>query len=170
MQAHRDLSLVAVKDAAAGVQELAPQDTKGGYQRPSYAFGGRIGKDDEWPAVAGRYHLYVGNACPWCHRVLLALALLGLDGVVSHSWLTDDAERASRGGWIFDAASTGRDPVFGAADLRCVGGTLSRPARAMKRSQAAGALALRIPPPKSCTVRAPASSRRGMSAIRSSVA
>lgn len=26
---------------------------------------------------SGRYHVYVGNACPWCHRVLLVLALTG---------------------------------------------------------------------------------------------
>lgn len=66
-----------------------------------------------------RYHLYVGNACPWCHRVLLALAILGLDRYITFTWLLDDAERASRGGWIFDP-STGSDPVFGAKDLRCV--------------------------------------------------
>ena len=66
---------------------------------------------------ACRYHLYVGNACPWCHRVLLALALLGLDRYITFTWLLDDAERASRGGWVFDAA-TGVDPVFSAKDLR----------------------------------------------------
>ena len=65
-----------------------------------------------------RYHLYVGNACPWCHRVLLALAILGLDRYITFTWLLDDAERASRGGWIFDP-STGTDPVFGAKDLKC---------------------------------------------------
>jgi hypothetical protein len=27
---------------------------------------------------SGRYHVYVGNACPWCHRVLLVLALTGV--------------------------------------------------------------------------------------------
>jgi hypothetical protein len=28
-------------------------------------------------AESGRYHVYTGNACPWCHRVLLTLALTG---------------------------------------------------------------------------------------------
>lgn len=31
---------------------------------------------------SGRYHVYVGNACPWCHRVLLVLALTGGCGSV----------------------------------------------------------------------------------------
>lgn len=65
-------------------------------------------------AEGGRYHVYVGNACPWCHRVVLALALRGLSPLVSTSSLTDDPERASRGGWVFDSP----DPVFGARDLR----------------------------------------------------
>jgi len=30
--------------------------------------------------------------------------------------MVDDAERASRGGWVFQAGE--RDPVFNAADLR----------------------------------------------------
>ena len=45
------------------------------------------------------------------------MAILGLDDFVSFTWLLDDAERSSRGGWIFDK-STGVDPLFGAADLR----------------------------------------------------
>lgn len=45
--------------------------------------------------------------------------MLGLEEYISFTWLLDDAERASRGGWVFDA-STGLDPVFNAKDLRCV--------------------------------------------------
>jgi len=36
-------------------------------------------------AESGRYQVYVGNACPWCHRVLLALAITGLDKHISIS-------------------------------------------------------------------------------------
>lgn len=59
--------------------ELAPQSKDGTYQRPSYSFQGRVGSP-EFPLEPGRYHLYVGNACPWCHRVLLALVVSGLEG------------------------------------------------------------------------------------------
>ncbi|KAL4857982.1 Glutathionyl-hydroquinone reductase PcpF [Chlorella vulgaris] len=93
--------------------ELAPQSKDGTYQRPTYNFQGTIGSPD-FPFEAGRYHLYVGNACPWCHRVLLALVVAGLQGTISFSRAVDDPERASRGGWVFD----GKDPVFGCSDLR----------------------------------------------------
>lgn len=43
--------------------ELAPQDSKGRYTRPSYGFKGSIGSP-QFPDEPGRYHLYVGNPCP----------------------------------------------------------------------------------------------------------
>ena len=63
---------------------------------------------------SGRYHVYVGNACPWCHRVLLALIVRGLLPHISYTIAADDPERASRGGWVFDTP----EPVFGRNDLR----------------------------------------------------
>ena len=60
---------------------LAPQDRLGTYQRPDYTFQQQIGGPG-LPLEPGRYHLYVGNACPWCHRVLLALTLTGLEPFV----------------------------------------------------------------------------------------
>ena len=65
--------------------------------------------------------LYVGNACPWCHRVLIALTLLSrcADAPLSTSvrvvQLDDDPERARKGGWV--VAGTRGDPVFGERDL-----------------------------------------------------
>lgn len=62
---------------------------------------------------------YVGNACPWCHRVTLTHALKGLSQAqVSYSSMDDDPERASRGGWAFSTARP--DPLFNAKDLRQV--------------------------------------------------
>ena len=39
--------------------------------------------EGEVPAESGRYHLYVANNCPWCHRVILARAVLGLQEAIS---------------------------------------------------------------------------------------
>lgn len=86
--------------------ELAPRDkTTGDYKRPTYGFDNAIseGKGAEFPVEAGRYHLYVGNPCPWCHRVRLVVYLLGLESVLDGvTVLIDNPEKASRGGWIFD--------------------------------------------------------------------
>ena len=100
------------------MQELAPQKKDGSYERPKYAFDKVIvpRANAEFPVQSGRYHLYVGNPCPWCHRVELVLALRNLHPHISVSHMLDDPEKASRGGWIFE----GRDPVFGARDLRGV--------------------------------------------------
>lgn len=36
-----------------------------------------------FPSEAGRYHLFVALNCPWCHRVMLARNVLGLQGSIS---------------------------------------------------------------------------------------
>jgi len=98
------------------MRELAPQDAKGAYSRPKYGFSDTLseGAGAKFPVESGRYHLYTGNACPWCHRCLLVLAVRGLSKHVSVGYLQDDAEKARRGGWIFP---NGRDSVTGAPDL-----------------------------------------------------
>lgn len=123
------------------VRELAPQSKDGAYTRPSYAFGGKL-DTPQFPAASGRYHVYLGNACPWCHRVAIALVLRGLalpppthtstqpppaaagapgrvvpqqQQHVTVTRLLDDPTRARRGGWVFGSADP--DPLFGAADL-----------------------------------------------------
>jgi putative glutathione S-transferase len=101
------------------VTELAPQSKDGEYRRPTYAFADAIEEDPnaKFPATAGgRYVLYVCNACPWCHRATLTVALRGLDEKIKVVQMTDDAERASRGGWVFETSRP--DPVFRAKDLR----------------------------------------------------
>jgi putative glutathione S-transferase len=95
--------------------ELAPQSGDGVYSRPPAAYQSRIGSA-QFPAEAGRYVLYLGNPCPWCHRVLAALRLRGLEGAIRVVRAMDDPERASRGGWVFDTP----EPAFGCTDLRQV--------------------------------------------------
>lgn len=38
---------------------------------------------EELPVEPGRYHLYVSFNCPWCHRVAMVRAALGLEDAVS---------------------------------------------------------------------------------------
>ena len=104
------------------MNELAPQSKDGMYVRPGYVFDQRRIGDEEFPVVPlgssqHNYVLFLGNPCPWCHRVAMAAELRGLvDTVVDIVPLVDDPERASRGGWVFDSV----DPYFGYSDLRQV--------------------------------------------------
>ncbi|CAM9571059.1 unnamed protein product [Chrysoparadoxa australica] len=104
------------------MQELAPQSPEGDYVRPGYGFTATIGEPD-LPVESGRYHVFLGNACPWCHRISIAIALRGLSEHISLSYMSDDPERASRGGWAFTDDFI--DPVFGCSDLREVYETCS---------------------------------------------
>lgn len=60
-----------------------PQNPKSGavpgeFIRGTSGFRNWIGSP-EFPAETGRYHLFVALNCPWCHRVTLARAVLGLE-------------------------------------------------------------------------------------------
>lgn len=90
------------------MNELAPQSKdKGKYVRPEYSF--RCSDVSNFPIIdergeARRYYLLIGNPCPWCHRVLMTARIRNC------SWLrierlVDNAEKASRGGWIFEENS-----------------------------------------------------------------
>jgi len=95
--------------------ELAPQSKSGTYERPSYASNGVIGSS-QFPDEGGRYQLYLGNPCPWCHRANLAVALKKLKSEnIGVTILVDDPVKASRGGWIFSRSD--KDPL-GSYDLR----------------------------------------------------
>jgi glutathionyl-hydroquinone reductase len=87
-----------------------------GDQRPLYRFAGRICTDGstEFPAEAGRYHLYAGWFCPWSQRATIQRQLNGLSDVVSVSYV--DNARDGRG-WAF-RDTYGPDPVNGFALLR----------------------------------------------------
>ena len=55
---------------------------RGEFVRGVSGFRHAIG-DAEFPAEPGRYHLFVALNCPWCHRVTLARAVLGLEETIS---------------------------------------------------------------------------------------
>lgn len=64
---------------------------------------------DGFPAAAGRYHLYIGHACPWAHRTLIFRMLKGLEDKISLSvvhW------HMAENGWTFvDGEGVIPDPV-----------------------------------------------------------
>jgi putative glutathione S-transferase len=58
--------------------DIAARRAKGDFVRGVSGFRSVIGKDPDFPAEPGRYHLFVALNCPWCHRVTLARNILGL--------------------------------------------------------------------------------------------
>ncbi|MEZ4317884.1 MAG: glutathione S-transferase family protein [Myxococcota bacterium] len=62
--------------------------------------------DARFRAEPGRYHLYLADACPWCHRVAVARVVFGLEEVLPVSvvspWMLEH-------GWVFDTP----EPLYG---------------------------------------------------------
>lgn len=82
------------------------QSEDGGFTRQEDAFREMLQK-----AESGRYHLYVSLACPWAHRTLIVLELLGLQEAVGVTVV--DPVRDERG-WAFrDGPGHTADPVNG---------------------------------------------------------
>jgi putative glutathione S-transferase len=72
----------------------------GEFVRQDSAFRDHVTADgsSEFPAAAGRYHLYVARACPWAHRTLIVRRLKGLEAAIDVSYVhpfRDDR------GWAF---------------------------------------------------------------------
>ncbi|MCC7262335.1 MAG: glutathione S-transferase family protein [Candidatus Latescibacteria bacterium] len=85
----------------------------GEFQRQEDTFRQWVRRDGsgDYPAAAGRYHLYVSLACPWAHRTIITRRLLGLEGAVGMSVV--DPVRDERG-WAFgQGPGHGPDPVCG---------------------------------------------------------
>ncbi|KAL9181790.1 hypothetical protein ACHAXT_012133 [Thalassiosira profunda] len=102
------------------MNELVTHDEQGRFVRESF----QAGNDPsplELPAVddgeegGPRYKLYLGNPCPWCHRVKAAVALLNLEDGIPVTTLIDNAEKASKGGWILPDPSP-TDIQYGVAE------------------------------------------------------
>jgi glutathione S-transferase/putative glutathione S-transferase len=99
-------------------------DTYGPYavRDPDYPFVGLIGpaaagsgpEAAQYPAVAGRYHLYLSHGCPWAHIAAIVRHARGLRDVIGVSYV--DEERDGRG-WAF-RERFGPDQANGFALLR----------------------------------------------------
>jgi glutathionyl-hydroquinone reductase len=87
-----------LRDAGTARDEAAT--VAGQFVRGASGFRGRIDVGEP-----GRYHLYIANNCPWCHRVALARGVKGLteDISVGVLYFRRHAER----GWEFRADQPG---------------------------------------------------------------
>jgi putative glutathione S-transferase len=57
---------------------------------------------------AGRYHLYVARACPWAHRTIIGRELMGLEEVISISFVDPIRDQY---GWAFTEPGRYEDPI-----------------------------------------------------------
>ena len=101
---------------AARAQFPAEQSPDGAFVRQQDAFRGTFGAGGEYPAEAGRYHLYVSLACPWAHRTLIVRELLGLQAAIGVSVV--DPIRDERGWRFGDGPGVDRDALNGFDYLR----------------------------------------------------
>lgn len=87
------------------------QGSDGSFQRQASRFRDWVQADPDaaYPAVAGRYHLYVSLACPWAHRTVIYRRLKGLEDAVSMTIV--DPERDDRGWAIAEGPGNTPDPV-----------------------------------------------------------
>ncbi len=85
------------------------QGGAGEFVRQTSTFRHQITADGSsgFKAEAGRYHLYVSRACPWCHRTMIYRVLKRLENIISVSYV---APLMLEEGWTFPQA----DPLTGA--------------------------------------------------------
>ena len=93
------------------MNELVTHDEQGRFVRESFQAGNdpsplELPNSSDSGESYSRYKIYLGNPCPWCHRVKAAMAVLNLEGEIPVTMLIDDAEKASKWGWILPTPST----------------------------------------------------------------
>ena len=84
-----------------GQAQFPQEQTEAGeFQRQADVFRDWVTADGQsgYPAVPGRYHLYVSLACPWAHRTIIVRKLKRLEAVIGMTVV--DPVRDERG-WAF---------------------------------------------------------------------
>jgi putative glutathione S-transferase len=91
--------------------EARRNSADGSFVRPASAFRGRVenAPGAEFPAQAGRYHLFIAPSCPWAHRTALMRRLKGLEGAVGLTLL----ELPRLQGWTGSSGLDGMQPEGG---------------------------------------------------------
>jgi len=85
----------------------------GDFRRQESRFRDWVGHDPltgaatQFPAQAGRYHLYVSLACPWCHRTAIVRELAGLAQALPISYAAPFRDER---GWAFTGESFNDGP------------------------------------------------------------
>lgn len=86
------------------------KSTGGRFKRQDSAFRHEISPEGPFQPEAGRYHLYVSNACPWAHRTLIFRKLKQLEALISVSVVHPDM---LSNGWEFRSDGEFVDHLFG---------------------------------------------------------
>src|ERR1700722_19439420 len=97
------------------------QSVSGEFQRQEDAFRDWVSNDGStpYPAVTGRYHLYVSLACPWASRTVIFRKLKGLEDAIGMTVvdpIRDEEGWAFRGPtakWPPASSFESTDPVSG---------------------------------------------------------
>ncbi|XP_020700271.1 uncharacterized protein LOC110112396 [Dendrobium catenatum] len=110
----------------SSLDEVSPT---GSFIRTPSTFRNFISKDSasQFPAVSGRYHLYISYVCPWASRCLAYLKLKGLEKAIGFTAVKTKWERTKETdehlGWVFPRSTTEEpgadpDPLNGARSIR----------------------------------------------------
>ena len=93
-------------------KDVVTRRAKGEFVRGISGFRSVLGEDHNFPAEAGRYHLFVALNCPWCHRVTLARNVLGLQNSITMDVAfpnrTTDDDLIEPNRWEFNPTRTGK--------------------------------------------------------------
>uniref|UniRef100_A0A7S1UL66 GST C-terminal domain-containing protein n=2 Tax=Phaeomonas parva TaxID=124430 RepID=A0A7S1UL66_9STRA len=93
--------------AASSAQTCLDETDDGSFKRTASVHRDAITQaSSKYPAVAGRYHLYISHACPWANRCLAVLKLKGLEdaigvSIVHPTWEKTKPEVDEHAGWVF---------------------------------------------------------------------
>src|SRR5205823_5531040 len=93
------------------------QSEAGEFERQEDSFREWVSSDGStpFPAVKGRYHLYVSLACPWASRTVVVRKLKGLVDAIGLT--VADPVRDERGWAFHDGPGYSSDPINGFAFL-----------------------------------------------------